>query len=215
MPAPLTCQATASLGSGTAPVDVSFSASAAGGSTGYTYHWNFGDGKSADGQQATHTYKSGGKFTWRMTVTDMGRQTCSKSAPIKILAPLTVSATASPRQGASPLTVTFTATAKGAKPPYAYLWDFGDGATAVTATATHTFAAQGAYRLHGDGHRHEGHKRHRPHPRLRGPAHPTAGDFREGTDRAAVRAEAYGGGLPERLRRDHRRCCGAGNPVQE
>jgi PKD repeat protein len=145
VPAPLTCQATASIGSGTAPVDVSFSASAAGGSTGYTYHWNFGDGKSADGPQVAHTYKSGGRFTWRMTVTDMGKQTCSKSAPIKILAPLTVKAAASPRQGASPLTATFTATAKGAKPPYAYLWDFGDGSTAVSATATHTFAVQGAY----------------------------------------------------------------------
>jgi PKD repeat protein len=80
-----------------------------------------------------------------MTVTDLGRQTCSKSAPIKILAPLTVTATAAPRQGASPLTVTFTASAKGAKPPYAYLWDFGDGSTAMTATATHTFLAQGAF----------------------------------------------------------------------
>jgi PKD repeat protein len=41
--------------------------------------------------------------------------------------------------------VTFAATAKGAKPPYAYLWDFGDGSTALTATATHTFLSQGAF----------------------------------------------------------------------
>lgn len=145
VPAPLTCQASASAASGTAPVEVSFSASAAGGSTGYSYHWNFGDGKSSNQQQTTHLYSSGGKFTWKMTVTDLGGQTCSKSAAIKILAPLSVTAAASPRQGPSPLSVSFTATAKGAKPPYAYLWDFGDGATAFTATASHTFPSQGAY----------------------------------------------------------------------
>lgn len=145
VPSPLTCQASASSGSGTAPVEVSFSASAAGGSTGYSYHWNFGDGKSSDHQQTTHVYSSGGKFTWKMTVTDLGGQTCSKSAAIKILAPLSVVATASPRQGPSPLSVSFTATAKGAKPPYAYLWDFGDGGTALTAATSHTFTSQGAY----------------------------------------------------------------------
>ena len=145
VPAPFTCTASASPTSGTAPVDVSFAASPSGGSSGYKWAWTLGDGATSAKQGFTHTYKSGGKFVWKVTVTDLAGQTCVKSGQLQIASPLSATATATPRQGNAPLTSTFTVSAKGAKPPYTFLWDFQDGSTANTATASHTFVSTGAY----------------------------------------------------------------------
>jgi PKD repeat protein len=145
VPAPFTCTASASTKTGTAPLDVTFAASASGGATGYQYHWNFGDGNISNRAQVTHTYTAGGTFIWKMTATDLAGQTCIKSGQLKIAGTLKVTGAAAPRQGDPPLSVAFTSTAKGAKPPYTYLWDFGDGTTAATPSANHTFASAGAY----------------------------------------------------------------------
>jgi PKD repeat protein len=57
--------------SGTAPLAVAFSASAAGGVGGtYAYSWSFGDGSTATGAQANHTYSSPGTYVITVNVTD-------------------------------------------------------------------------------------------------------------------------------------------------
>jgi PKD repeat protein len=56
-----------------------------------------------------------------------------------------VTAAGTPDSGTAPLTVSFTATALGGTGPYAYAWDFGDGATGTGADVTHTYAAPGTY----------------------------------------------------------------------
>ena len=145
VPAPLACGASASPASGTAPVTVSFLGTATAGSFGYSWKWKFGDGKTSTQQDPTHTYASGGKFTWTMTVTDLAGATCSKTGKIQVTSPLTPTASASPRQGTSPLTVAFSASAKGGDSPYAFHWDFDDGATSNLPTVTHTFVSSGAY----------------------------------------------------------------------
>jgi PKD repeat protein len=145
VPPPLTCTATASATSGTAPLSVDFSASAAGGSPAYGWNWNFGDGTRSSQKNPTHTYRSGGNFTWRMTVTDAAGITCSKTGQVKVTAPLTVKASPAPRQGSAPLTVQFSATPKGGTKPYAFAWEFGDGATSTVEDPIHTFSQTGAY----------------------------------------------------------------------
>ncbi|HEX8123184.1 MAG TPA: PQQ-dependent sugar dehydrogenase [Solirubrobacteraceae bacterium] len=57
------------------------------------------------------------------------------------------SATATPTQGAAPLTVQFNGTGSTDADGNAltYAWDFGDGATATGSTASHTYAANGTY----------------------------------------------------------------------
>jgi len=51
--------------------------------------------------------------------------------------------TADPATGTAPLTVTFTDHSSGAIT--AWLWDFGDGASAATQNATHTYTAAGTF----------------------------------------------------------------------
>lgn len=145
VPVPLACAATASTASGTAPLSVSFTATANNGSFGYQWKWAFGDGATSTLQNPVHVYKNGGNFTWKLTVTDLAGSTCGKTGTVKVASPLKPTATATPRQGPAPLTVAFTAAVKGGTSPYAYLWDFGDGATSTLPSPVHTFAAEGAY----------------------------------------------------------------------
>jgi plastocyanin len=58
---------------------------------------------------------------------------------------LAASSAASPVGGPAPLEVFFSGTASGGAAPYAYLWDFGDGASSTDANPSHTYAADGAY----------------------------------------------------------------------
>lgn len=49
---------------------ISFTGSAENGTAPYQYHWDFGDGGTADEQNPTHTYDTEGNFTVTLTVTD-------------------------------------------------------------------------------------------------------------------------------------------------
>ncbi|MFC0503485.1 ThuA domain-containing protein [Micromonospora costi] len=62
-------------------------------------------------------------------------------------APPVVSATATPSAGTAPLTVAFDGTATDAEgnTPLTYAWDFGDGGTASTLDASHTYTAPGTF----------------------------------------------------------------------
>ncbi|MEW1587773.1 ThuA domain-containing protein [Micromonospora vinacea] len=61
--------------------------------------------------------------------------------------PPTVSATATPATGTAPVTVAFDGTATDAEgdTPLTYAWDFGDGGTATTLDASHTYASPGTF----------------------------------------------------------------------
>ena len=65
-------RATATPGSGTAPLVVTFDGSSSSDPDGViaSYAWTFGDGGSAAGQTANHTYQTAGSYSARLTVTD-------------------------------------------------------------------------------------------------------------------------------------------------
>ncbi len=65
-------RATATPGSGTAPLVVTFDGSSSSDPDGViaSSAWTFGDGGSAAGQTANHTYQTAGSFSARLTVTD-------------------------------------------------------------------------------------------------------------------------------------------------
>ena len=144
----LTATASATPTSGQAPLAVSFTGSASGGTAPYTYAWSFGDSATGSGATTTHTYSSAGAYPVTLTVTDSASLTNTDShLVITVAAPaaLTVDATATPLSGNAPLAVSFAGTASGGVPPYTYAWTFGDSTTGAGASISHTYTAAGTY----------------------------------------------------------------------
>jgi PKD repeat protein len=86
-PCTLSCSAGAAPTSGTAPLDVAFTALwASNGCAGDpAFAWDFGDGGSSAEQNPSHRYTVAGARTWTLTVTQAG-STCSKTGDIEVRA---------------------------------------------------------------------------------------------------------------------------------
>src|SRR3989449_624969 len=131
---------------------VSFSGSASGGTSPYSYSWSFGDGSTRTGSSVTHAYASTGSFTVVLTVRDTGSppQTTTSQQSITVSrAPPPISASftlnsSSPEVGHS---ISFTASASGGSPPYSYSWSYGDGSTGTGLQSTHTYHSDGTYQV--------------------------------------------------------------------
>jgi PKD repeat protein len=139
--------------SGPAPLDVMFHAVADDPDGGkVTYRWEFGDGGTALGDEADHTYLEPGTYTAKVTATDPTGSSATEEIVITVSeapgngAP-TVEAAAVPASGSAPLAVTFTA--QGTDPDgdsLTYRWDFGDNsADASGRRVKHTYTANGTY----------------------------------------------------------------------
>jgi subtilase family serine protease len=137
---------------------VNFSGSATGtlsGST-FSYAWDFGDGASAAGAAASHTFSNTGSGSVARTVVFKATDNRGVSGT----ASRTVTVTPAPRNTvtagiaapaanvtvASGAAVTFAGSAKdsSASATLAYSWNFGDGASAAGASASHAFSNTGS-----------------------------------------------------------------------
>ena len=76
---PLTCTASATPTSGTAPLAVQFNGSVSGGCPPYTYNWDNGEAGASSEQNPSHRVEKGGKYTARLTVTDSKGNRCQES----------------------------------------------------------------------------------------------------------------------------------------
>ncbi len=139
---------------GTAPFDVTFNGGNSSGER-LNYHWNFGDGTTADGVNVSHRFLAAARYTVMLTITDSAGNTAtarhavlvSKGSAHNIPPKTVISATTS--VGASPLTVRF----DGSKSSDAdgdtltYSWNFGDGSSknGNTPSATHIYTVAGTY----------------------------------------------------------------------
>ncbi|WP_256714362.1 PKD domain-containing protein [Microbacterium sp. RU33B] len=111
-----------------------------------SYVWDFGDGATATGVNATHTYASAGIFTVTLVVTDDDgaqhsvQRTVAAVAPNE--APIALIATS-----IEFLEVSFDGLGSSDSDGdvVSYLWDFGDGGTSTQATPAHNYAAGGTY----------------------------------------------------------------------
>ncbi|WP_224484392.1 PKD domain-containing protein [Robertkochia aurantiaca] len=137
--------------SGTAPLEVSFDASASSddGSI-VSYEWDFGDGNTGSGITALHTYQTTGSFTATLTVTDDQSNSSTETATITVnentASPPVASFTADPLSGTVPLEVSFDASASSDDGSIvSYEWDFGDGNTGSGITAIHTYQTTGSF----------------------------------------------------------------------
>lgn len=123
-----------------------------------SYEWDFGDGTTSREANPTKVYDAlskGAGFEVRLTVTDDAGQAATARSDVAVVNRTpTLSVSASPATGPSPLAVTFSAEVVDepdmAKAPLlTYEWDFGNGSTsdaakpkAVTFAAAGTYAAQ-------------------------------------------------------------------------
>ena len=139
---------TASFTAATNDLTVAVDAAASGDADGYlaSYAWTFGDGGTASGRTASHTYATPGSYSATLTVTDENGGTATTTRTVDTLSPNTPPI-ASFSSGGSELAWSFDAT--GSSDPdgsiTSYAWNFGDGTSGSGATADHTFLVAGTY----------------------------------------------------------------------
>lgn len=139
--------------SGTAPLTVSFDASASTGEI-VAYTWDFDDGATGSGETTEHTFTSAGTYNVRLTVRDDEGREDSAQRTVTVREEGTAPPGDGPQAafelepdvGELPLTVSFDASASTGD-IVAYTWDFGDGATGSGATATHTYTEAGKHEV--------------------------------------------------------------------
>jgi PKD repeat protein len=115
-----------------------------------SYAWTFGDGGTASGAQATHTYSAPGTYSVVLTVTDDIGSTGTTSNTVLVQALLrpTASFAVSPSTPAVGELVSFNASASQAavgRQIVRYSWTFGDGSSGSGALESHTYNAPGTY----------------------------------------------------------------------
>ncbi len=131
---------------------VSFTASAAGGTAPYTFSWAFGDGATGTGAAVYHTYSTTGSYSVVLTAKDSSpsQQTATSQQTITVTSPppppsLTASFTESLSNSVVGQTVSFTGSASGGTAPYNYAWNFGDSSTGSGSSASHVYQTAGIY----------------------------------------------------------------------
>src|SRR2546425_534061 len=127
---------------------ITFTGSASGGASPYTYSWNFGDSSTGSGISATHTYQAAGDYSVVLSVRDAGGQTTSTTQTVTVTSPPSALTTSFTYRLSSPQTgqqITFTASASSGTSPYTFSWSFGDGSTGTGSSVTHTYSSAGSY----------------------------------------------------------------------
>jgi PKD repeat protein len=131
--------------------DASTSTSASGNPI-VSYTWDFGDGQTGSGRQATHAFSTAGTYFVKLTIGDGVGRTASTSQQVDVGAGVgpAVSFTTSPSDPRVGEQVNFNAAATVPAPGrriVSYAWDFGDSEqkTTTTPTTTHDYQRVGTF----------------------------------------------------------------------
>ncbi|MDA0180604.1 PKD domain-containing protein [Solirubrobacter phytolaccae] len=153
---PPTVEASSNVTGGAARLSVAFTAAGAdpdGDPARLTYAWDFGDGATSFEQNPTHVYGTPGVYGAKVTVTDPGGATATKTVTITVLdapgngAPTIEDAASVPGPSGDPLQVRFTAHATDPDGDrITYEWDFDDGSEkGAGPDVLHAYPRPGTY----------------------------------------------------------------------
>ncbi len=112
-----------------------------------SFEWNWGDGATSPGLTASHAYSAPGTYTVSFTATgpaNSDTETCLVTVVEPQIPPSLASCRVSPSRVDAGNQVTVSATVSGSE-PFDITVDFGDGNTADSLPATHTYDEVGTY----------------------------------------------------------------------
>jgi len=112
-----------------------------------TYTWNFGDGSTASGLLADHTYSSTGQYSVQFEASNEGGSDTDTISVMVVPPPQPASITsinASPNPVDEGETVRFSSNVQGDS-PIERRWTFGNGATSSSQSPTHVYEEPGQY----------------------------------------------------------------------
>jgi PKD repeat protein len=117
-----------------------------------SYSWNFGDGSTATGRTASHSFASQRSYTVILTITNDLGASVSKSNVVTVGAGSgpTVDFVFSPSAPVVNQPVNFDASQARPGPGHtiaSYAWNFGDGSSKTGVTTTHDFGAAGTFNV--------------------------------------------------------------------
>lgn len=114
-----------------------------------TTQWEFGDGNSATGATATHTYAAGGVYTATFTALNSAGA-ASVDCVVTVQSPAELVTVTADKMSVSicdeDQSIAFSANARG-DTPISYSWDFGDGSSSDAEAPSHTFGETGTYEV--------------------------------------------------------------------
>ena len=126
------------------PTDFNSTATTSDGQQITSYGWDFGDGTTESGENATHTFAEAGTFSVTHHVGTRAGCESQVTLPVVVVAAPVASFTATTVcQGDA---TQFTSTSTGDQIS-GYQWDFGDGQTGSGQTVTHTYTQAGNFQV--------------------------------------------------------------------
>ena len=109
----------------------------------HTVVWDFGDGTTATGTSVSHVWAAPGSYRVTARVTsETGSSSASAVVTVLPYLPPPTAAFDSPSSARVGTAVMFTDASQGAA---TWLWNFGDGTSATTTSASHTYPVPGTY----------------------------------------------------------------------
>jgi PKD repeat protein len=128
---------------GVAPLSVSFTNLS---SNATSYTWDFGNGNTSTGTNASNIYTNPGTYNVTLTAAGLGgTNALTRTNYIVVLYPSPVPDFAGePTNGIAPLSVSFTNLSANAS---SYTWDFGDGNSSTATNASNIYTNPGTYTI--------------------------------------------------------------------
>jgi choice-of-anchor A domain-containing protein len=135
-------------GCSTGAEEISFTASASGGTAPYTYLWNFGDNSTSSLAAPVHSFSEAGTYNVTLKITDALGVSSTKTETIECLAKSKPVVNFKIEKGTNNgYSYTFISTATIGSGWMNYSWDLGDGSASALVNPTVTYNALGYYNV--------------------------------------------------------------------